>query len=106
MEEMEGEVKDYMHRNKKRKAMKTSIRPTMMLVALLCATSTFAMTTVRIKQAGTLGTLLTPEQLDTCTALAIWGKLNSADIKVLRRMAGGDGGDGHLGLLDLSKAKI
>ncbi len=49
MEEMEGEVKDYMHRNKKRKAMKTSIRPTMMLVALLCATSTFAMTTVRMK---------------------------------------------------------
>ena len=48
-----------------------------MLVALLCATSTFAMTTVRMKQAGTLGTLLTQVQQDTCTALAIKGKLNS-----------------------------
>ena len=65
-----------------------------------------AHTFVVVKQVGTLGTLLTQVQQDTCTALAIRGKLNSADIKVLRRMAGGDGGDGHLGLLDLSKAKI
>ena len=78
----------------------------MMLAALLCVANTFAVTTVKVKKAGTLSSLLTPEQLDTCTALAIRGKLNSADIKVLRRMAGGDGGDGHLGLLDLSKAKI
>ena len=32
---------------------------------------------VVVKQAGTLGTLLTQVQQDTCTALAIKGKLNS-----------------------------
>ncbi|MDY5328094.1 MAG: hypothetical protein SPG95_03735, partial [Bacteroidaceae bacterium] len=39
-----------------------------------------AHTFVVVKQAGTLGTLLTQVQQDTCTALAIKGKLNSADI--------------------------
>lgn len=42
--------------------MKTFMRPIMMLAALLCATSTFAMTTVRMKKAGTLGTLLTQDR--------------------------------------------
>ena len=47
-----------------------------------------AHTFVVVKQAGTLGTLLTQVQQDTCTALAIKGKLNSDDIRILRRMAG------------------
>lgn len=82
-----------------------------MLVALLfAAVSAFPMTTVRVKKAGTLASLLTREQQDTCTTLAIKGKLNSADIKVLRRMAGGNDvgslGTGRLALLDLSEAKV
>ena len=88
--------------------MKTSIRPTMMLAALLCVANTFAVTTVKVKQAGTLGTLLTQVQQDTCTALAIKGKLNSADIRVLRRMAGygTEGRPGRLAVLDLHKARF
>ncbi|MGN0234041.1 MAG: hypothetical protein ACI4B5_06445, partial [Bacteroidaceae bacterium] len=54
----------------------------------LCVTGAFAMTKVITKKAGMLGTLLTQAQQDTCTALAIKGKLNSADIRVLRQMAG------------------
>lgn len=81
------------------------------LAALFFAVaSVFAMTTVRVKKAGTLASLLTWEQQDTCTTLVIKGKLNSADIKVLRCMAGGNDagsmGTGRLALLDLSEAKV
>ena len=67
-----------------------------------------AHTFVVVKQAGTLGTLLTQVQQDTCTALAIKGKLNSADIRVLRRMAGygTEGRPGRLAVLDLHKARF
>lgn len=91
-------------------AMKASLKIVLTLAALMCAASALAMTTVRVGRPGTLGSVLTPAQMDTCSALAIKGKLNSADIKVLRRMAGwSEGGQsrvGRLTLLDLSKAKI
>ena len=48
-----------------------------------------------------MASTLTQEQRDTCTMLAIEGKLNSADIKVLRQMA-----CRRLALLDPSKARI
>ncbi|MGN1256764.1 MAG: hypothetical protein ACI4UA_06350, partial [Bacteroidaceae bacterium] len=67
-----------------------------------------AQTFVVVKQAGTLGILLTQAQQDTCTSLAIKGKLNSADIRILRRMAGygTEGQPGRLAVLDLHKARF
>ena len=69
----------------------------------------YAETIVKTKKPGTLGSLLTQEQQDTCTTLVIEGKLNSADIRVLRRMAGyrEDGfSTGHLKKLDMRKANF
>ncbi len=60
---------------------------------------------VNVKTAGSLGELLTEAQQDTCRFLIVTGKLNSADIKVLRRMAGADG-RGRLCELDLLGARI
>ena len=81
----------------------------MMLAALLCVANTFAVTTVKVKKAGTLGILLTQAQQDTCTSLAIKGKLNSDDIRILRRMAGykEDGcSTGQLHTLNLAEAEF
>ena len=47
-----------------------------------------AQTTVRVKKAGTLETVLGASRQDTCRHLIVKGKLNSADLQVLRRMAG------------------
>ena len=44
--------------------------------------------TIYVKKAGSLSALLSPERQDSCTMLVLSGKLNSADIKLLRRMAG------------------
>ena len=68
-----------------------------------------AQTMVRVKKAGTLETVLNASQLDTCRHLVVKGKLNSADLRVLRRMAGYDDGTGHTGqlvVLDLRKARF
>ena len=73
----------------------------MLLAALLLAAGTFAMTTVKVRKAGTLASVLTLEQQDTCSSLAVAGKLNSEDIMVLRKMAGK-----RLAYLDLSEARI
>lgn len=73
----------------------------MLLAALLLAAGTFAMTTVKVRKAGTLASVLTLEQQDTCSSLAVAGKLNSADIMVLRKMAGK-----RLVYLDLSEVRI
>ena len=64
------------------------------------------MTDVVLSKAGTLSSALTQEQQDTCTSLVVRGKLNSADIRVLRRMAGyADGARaGRLAVLDLQQA--
>ena len=58
-----------------------------------------------MKTAGSLGELLTEAQQDTCRFLIVTGKLNSADIKVLRRMAGAEG-RGRLRILNLMNAEI
>ena len=60
---------------------------------------------VTMTKAGTLSTLLTKAQQDTCQHLVVTGKLNSADIKALRKMAGEDG-HGSLHTLDLKDATI
>lgn len=60
---------------------------------------------VNVTKAGTLSTLLTNAQQDTCQHLVVTGKLNSADIKVLRKMAGADG-HGSLHILDLKDATL
>ena len=60
---------------------------------------------VNVTKPGTLSTLLTEAQKDTCQYLVISGKLNSADIKVLRRMAGANY-RGSLRTLNLKDAKI
>ena len=66
-----------------------------------------AQTTVRVKKAGTLETVLGASRQDTCRHLIVKGKLNSADLQVLRRMAGwadGAGRTGQLHVLDLRGA--
>ena len=60
---------------------------------------------VKFKEPGTLSALLTQAQQDTCQYLVVSGKLNSADIKVLRKMAGADG-RGKLTILNLMNATI
>jgi len=60
---------------------------------------------VEVKEPGTLSALLTQAQQDTCQYLAVSGKLNSADIKVLRKMAGAES-SGRLKALDLKDATI
>ena len=61
-------------------------------------------TKVELSTPGTLSALLTDAQKDTCKSLVVTGKLNSADIRTLRQMAGyGDDG-GKLENLDLRNA--
>ena len=62
-------------------------------------------TKVEVKKPGTLHELLTEMQQDTCRHLIVSGKINSADIKVLRRMAGAEDG-GSLRVLNLMDAEI
>lgn len=78
------------------------------VVAWIASVGAFSMTTITVKRAGTLASVLSRKQQDTCTSLGIRGKLNSADLKVLRRMAGYDEGQGtgRLAYLDLSEARI
>ena len=60
---------------------------------------------VKVIEPGTLSSLLTQAQQDTCQYLVVSGKLNSADIKVLRKMAGAES-SGRLKALDLKDATI
>lgn len=62
-------------------------------------------THVKVSKAGTLATILTDAQQDTCRHLIVSGKLNSVDIMVLRKMAGADG-RGNLRLLNLLEAEF
>ena len=69
-----------------------------------------AETRIRTHREGSLESLLTPMQQDTVTNLAIEGPINSADIRLLRRMAGycekeGDK-TGRLRVLNLKDACI
>ena len=61
---------------------------TLTCVIVLGWTTSMAQNVVEVRKPGTLSSLLTQEQQDTCTALVIVGKLNSSDIRVLRRMGG------------------
>lgn len=60
-------------------------------------------TCINVETAGTLESLLTQEQKDTCSQLRIIGQINSADIITLRNMAGENG---CLEKLDLSGVSI
>ncbi len=69
----------------------------------------YAQTKVDVNTPGTLSALLTDTQKDTCRSLVVSGKLNSADIRVLRQMGGyGDEGGktGRLETLDLKDARF
>ena len=64
---------------------------------------------VRVEKAGTLSSILTQEQQDTITMLTLSGRLNSADIRTLRHMAGFEEegySTGKLEWLDIREAKI
>ena len=72
-------------------------------MALMSATC-YAQTKVELSTPGSLSTLLTDAQKDTCRSLVVTGKLNSADIRTLRQMAGYGEGGGKLENLDLRNA--
>ena len=65
----------------------------------------YAATQVRVESPGSLCNQLSEMQQDTCQSLIVSGKINSADIKVLRRMAGAEG-SGSLRVLNLMDAEI
>ena len=62
-----------------------------------------------VRKAGSLSSILTQEQQDTLTSLALSGKLNSDDIRTLRHMAGYEEKGcrtGRLNFLDLRDAQL
>ena len=65
---------------------------------------------VEVREPGTLGQLLTQEQIDTTVWLSVRGQINSTDLLTLRRMAGagqtGQGVWGNLSYLNLENAEI
>lgn len=65
-------------------------------------------TEVTVRTPGSLTNMLTQAQMDTCTQLKVAGKLNSADIRLLRQMGGNaqdkTGSVGRLSFLDMSEA--
>ena len=67
-------------------------------------------TTIQNPYPGGLSRMLNPAERDTCSVLVVSGELNSADLKILRRMAGymEQEGDkvGRLAYLDLSGARF
>lgn len=77
------------------------------LFSVLFSLSVYSQEAVKVKvtKPGTLSTLLTETQQNTCKYLVVSGKLNSADIKVLRKMAGANG-RGKLTILNLMNATI
>ena len=79
----------------------------LLLFSILFSLSAYSQEAVKVKvtKLGTLSTLLTETQQNTCKYLVVSGKLNSADIKVLRKMAGANG-HGSLRTLNLSNATI
>lgn len=83
------------------------MKQTLSILCVLFTLSAYSQEAVKVKvtKPGTLSTLLTKAQQDTCQHLVVSGKLNSADIKVLRKMAGAEG-YGKLHTLDLKDATI
>ena len=79
------------------------------LLALHVSLDTYGETYADVNTPGTLSSLLTDAQKDTCRSLVVSGKLNSADIRTLRQMAGygAEGGKtGRLETLDLKDARF
>jgi len=79
------------------------------IILLLTAARLQAQNVVRVTAPGSLASQLTQAQRDTCTQLTIQGKLNSADIRVLRQMGGykEDGSStGQLSVLNLTDAEF
>lgn len=87
------------------------VRVYSILILAFCAIlSTEARTVIHNPLPGGLCRVLSPAQADTCTVLVVTGNLNSADIHLLRRMAGyaeyeGER-TGRLTYLDLSGARL
>ena len=83
------------------------MKQVMLFCCFLFALSAYSQKAVKVnvERPGSLQELLTETQQDTCSFLIVSGKLNSADIKVLRRMAGADG-RGRLCGLNLLDARI
>lgn len=80
------------------------------LIAFICLiflqSTNKAQTIIKTKKPGTLEQVLSQEQQDTCRYLAVEGNVNSADVRLLRRMAGykEDGfRTGKLHIIDLRK---
>lgn len=80
------------------------------LIAFICLiflqSTNKAQTIIKTKKPGTLEQVLSQEQQDTCRYLAVEGNINSADVRLLRRMAGykEDGfRTGKLHIIDLRK---
>ena len=89
--------------------MKRSIKIIMLASAICCITSSHAQTSVKVKKTGTLEQMVGELRLDTFSYLTIEGKLNSADIRMLRQMAGyaDEGGKvGRLECLDLKDVEF
>ena len=67
-------------------------------------------TTIQNPYPGGLSRMLNPAERDTCSVLVVSGELNSADLKILRRMAGYMEQEGNrvgrLAYLDLSGARF
>ena len=86
--------------------MKRIVNATMLIAVSLLAT---AQVRVEVLKEGTLSMSLTDLQKDTCSYLVVKGKLNSADIRMLRQMAGyaDEGGKvGRLECLDLKDVEF
>lgn len=90
-----------------RKYIETNTRNTLLFFGFLSFVTIEARTTINNPHAGGLEKVLSQAQIDTCTEVVLTGKLNSADIRLLRRMAGyaeyDDEKTGRLCYLDLSE---
>lgn len=92
------------------------MKRTTIIILLLLAVYNYgysqSIRSVKLKKAGTLAEVISDEDKATITELTIVGKLNSDDVKILRRMAGatdkenGYKWEGQLKKLDLSKASF
>ena len=63
-------------------------RAFILILTFCVAFLTEAKTIIHNPNAGGLNQFLSQVQIDTCTEVILTGELNSADIRLLRRMAG------------------
>ena len=91
--------------------MKRTISFLVYFIAVICVFAQYEVgTTIHNPNAGELCKVLSQEQIDTCTKVILTGKLNSEDLRLLRRMAGYKEHDGDkvgcLAYLDLSGVRF